>query len=68
MVIKFLYLENFYKEWRDILVIGKTIERDDRIYHIIGMTLDDEADWALQTSTVVNITCYIALGMEGIKE
>lgn len=42
--MKFLYLENFYKEWRDILVIGKTIERDDRKYHIIGMTLDDAAN------------------------
>ena len=41
--MKFLYLENFCKEWQDILVIGKTIDRDDRKYHIIGMTLDDEA-------------------------
>ena len=40
--MKFLYLENFYKEWRDILVIGKTMERDDRKYHIVGMTLEDE--------------------------
>ena len=42
--MKFSYLMNFYREWRDILVIGKTIERDDRKYHIIGMTLDDAAN------------------------
>lgn len=41
--MKFLYLENFYKGWRDMLVIGKTIERDGRKYHIVGMTLDDTA-------------------------
>lgn len=41
--MKFLHLENLYKEWREILVIGKTIERDGRKYHIVGMTLDDTA-------------------------
>ena len=41
--MKFLYLEAAYKNWQDILVIGKTIERDNKKYHIVGMTLDDEA-------------------------
>lgn len=41
--MKLSYLEDVYKEWRDILVIGKTIERDNRKYHIVGMTLDEEA-------------------------
>lgn len=42
-IMKFLYLEDVHKKWRDILVIGKTIERDNRKYHIVGMTLADEA-------------------------
>lgn len=37
------FLENFHTTWRDILVIGKTIERDNLKYHIVGMTLSDEA-------------------------
>ena len=44
--MNFSILSNFYKKckkWLDILVIGKTIERDGRKYHIIGMTLSDEA-------------------------
>ena len=41
--MKFAYLEGFHKNWNDILVIGKTIERDNRKYHMIGMTLADEA-------------------------
>lgn len=41
--MKFLYLEDVHKIWNDILVIGKTIERDNRKYHIVGMTLDEEA-------------------------
>ena len=41
--MKFQYLECFYKNWKDILVIGRTIERDDKKYHIVGMTLADEA-------------------------
>ena len=41
--MRFSYLEGFYKNWRDILVIGRTIERDDKKYHIVGMTLADEA-------------------------
>ena len=41
--MKFQYLEGLYKNWRDILVIGRTIERDGKRYHIVGMTLGDEA-------------------------
>lgn len=41
--MKLLYLEDVHKMWDDILVIGKTIERDDKKYHIVGMTLADEA-------------------------
>ena len=41
--MKFQYLEDVHKEWRDILVIGKTIERDGRRYHIVGMTMDEMA-------------------------
>lgn len=41
--MKFLYLEDVHKMWNDILVIGKTIERDNKKYHIVGMTLGDEA-------------------------
>lgn len=41
--MKFQYLEDVHKEWCDILVIGKTIERDGRRYHIVGMTMDEMA-------------------------
>ena len=41
--MKFQYLEGFHKSWNDILVIGRTIEREGRKYHIVGMTLADEA-------------------------
>lgn len=41
--MKFLYLEDANKTWNDILVIGKTIERDNKKFHIVGMTLGDEA-------------------------
>lgn len=40
--MNFLYLEEVYREWNDILVIGKTIERYNKKSHIIGMTLEDE--------------------------
>lgn len=40
--MKFFNIENAYKELNDILVIGKTIERDNKKYHIVGMTLTDE--------------------------
>lgn len=42
MFLNFLYLEEVYREWNDILVIGKTIERNNKKNHIIGMTLEDE--------------------------
>lgn len=41
--MNFSLLEDFHTTWRDILVIGKTMERDGRKYHIVGMTLSDEA-------------------------
>ena len=41
--MNFSILSDCHKEWQDILVIGKTIERDGRKYHIVGMTLSDEA-------------------------
>lgn len=41
--MNFSSLEDFHQKWRDILVIGKTIERDSKKYHIVGMTLADEA-------------------------
>lgn len=37
------YLEYIHKKWRDILVIGRTIEHEGRQYHILGMTLAEEA-------------------------
>lgn len=42
--MNFSFLEGFHKKWDDILVIGKTIERDNRKYHIVGMTLSGEAN------------------------
>ena len=41
--MKFSYLEDVHKMWNDIIVIGKTIKRDNKKFHIIGMTLDNEA-------------------------
>lgn len=41
--MNFSFLEDFHTTWRDILVIGKTMERDSRKYHIVGMTLSHEA-------------------------
>ncbi|MCM1252183.1 MAG: hypothetical protein NC321_05120 [Clostridium sp.] len=41
--MEFSFLEDIHEKWDDILVIGKTIERDGKKYHIIGMTLSDEA-------------------------
>ena len=29
--------------WRQLLVIGRTLERDGQVYHILGMTLAEEA-------------------------
>ncbi len=41
--MNFSTLEDLHTKWRDILVIGRTIEQDGRKYHIVGMTLSDEA-------------------------
>ncbi|MDE6882760.1 MAG: hypothetical protein K2P48_06535 [Lachnospiraceae bacterium] len=41
--MNFSILSDCHKKWQDILVIGKTIERDGRKYHLVGMTLSDEA-------------------------
>lgn len=40
--MKFSYLEDIHRQWHDVLVIGRTIEHDDRKYHIIGMTAGDK--------------------------
>lgn len=41
--MNFSILSDCHKEWQNILVIGKSIERDGRKYHLLGMTLSDEA-------------------------
>lgn len=41
--MNFSNLSDRHMKWQDILVIGKTIERDGKKYHIVGMTLSDEA-------------------------
>lgn len=41
--MQFSWLEGVSKKWKDILVIGKTIERDGKKYHIIGMTMEEAA-------------------------
>lgn len=41
--MNFLDLEEMHKKWQDILVIGKTVERDHKRYHIVGMTQEPEA-------------------------
>lgn len=41
--MNFSILSDRHEKWLDILVIGKTIERDGRKYHILGMTLSEEA-------------------------
>lgn len=41
--MKLQYLEEIPNEWQKVLVIGKTIERDGKKYHIIGMSLGGEA-------------------------
>lgn len=42
--MQFSWLEGVSKKWKDILVIGKTIERDGEKYHIIGMTMEEDAE------------------------
>lgn len=41
--MQFSWLEGVSKKWKDILVIGRTIERDGKKYHILGMTVEEEA-------------------------
>lgn len=41
--MNFLPLEDAHRTWREILAIGRTIERNDKKYHMVGMTLADEA-------------------------
>ncbi len=40
--MKLSYLEEIPGEWQRVLVIGKTIERDNQKYHIIGMSSGSE--------------------------
>lgn len=41
--MNFLSLEEMYQKWQELLVIGKTIERESYNDYILGMTLADEA-------------------------
>ena len=41
--MQFSWLEGVSKKWRGILVIGRTIERDGKRYHIVGMTMEEAA-------------------------
>ncbi len=41
--MNFSSFEEFHKKWLDLLVIGKTIEQNNKKYHIIGMTLTNKA-------------------------
>lgn len=40
--MNFSCLADAHRTWKQLLVIGKTIERNGKKYHIIGMTLDDQ--------------------------
>lgn len=40
--MNFSVLADRHAKWQDILVIGKSIEREGRKYHILGMTLSDK--------------------------
>lgn len=40
--MRFSWLEGVSKKWKEILVIGKTIERDGKKYHMVGMTMEEE--------------------------
>lgn len=40
--MNFSHLTDAHQTWKQLLVIGKTIEREDKKYHIVGMTLDCE--------------------------
>jgi len=39
--MQFSWLEGVSKKWRGILVIGRTIERDGKKNHIVGMTMEE---------------------------
>ncbi len=41
--MNFSILKGFHSKWQDIIVIGKTTERNGKKYHIVGITLSDEA-------------------------
>lgn len=41
IAMTFSFLEECHTNWQDILVIGKTIEKDGLSYHIVGMSLTD---------------------------
>lgn len=40
--MRFSWLEGVSKKWKEILVIGKTFERDGKKYHMVGMTMEEE--------------------------
>lgn len=42
--MKFSYLEDAHEQWSDVLAIGRTIERDGKKYHMVGMTLRETAE------------------------
>ncbi len=42
--MKFSYLEDAHEQWSDVLAIGRTIERDGKKYHMVGMTLGESAE------------------------
>lgn len=41
--MNFSFLEEAHENWRSVLVIGRTVEREGKKYHIVGMTLGDGA-------------------------
>lgn len=41
--MQFSWLEGACNRWDKVLVIGRTFERDGKKYHMIGMTLAEEA-------------------------
>ena len=40
--MRFSWLEGVSKKWKEILVIGRTLERDGKKYHMVGMTMEEE--------------------------
>ncbi len=41
--MQFSWLEGISKKWKEILVIGRTFEHDGKKYHMIGMTMEENA-------------------------